>query len=103
MEFFAPRDGWDTPDPGDLGIGVRAVYEVVVEGVTGAATHGSLDQSFTGVGARMSGQRLSCPFGRLCARASPRSLRLRCHNVQEYSVVIAAGGPERTSGLQRYP
>ena len=44
MELLDPWDGRDAPDTGDLGIRVRTIHEVVVEGVAGAAPSGGPDQ-----------------------------------------------------------
>jgi hypothetical protein len=57
IELLPPWHGGDAPEGGDLGFGVPAVYEVVVEGVAGATTLARPQNCLVSVGPRKLGQR----------------------------------------------
>jgi hypothetical protein len=57
--FLPHRYGGDVPDGGELGGGVWAVHEIVVEGVARGLALARPQEGLVGVGPRKSGQRLT--------------------------------------------
>jgi hypothetical protein len=64
--FLPDGHGGDVPDGGELGGGVGAVDEVVVEGVAGALAPARPQQRLVGVGPRKLGQREASTSGPYC-------------------------------------
>jgi hypothetical protein len=95
--------GKDTPDRGELAGGIRVVYEIVVEGVSGASTLARPEEGLVGMGEGCV-QRVGDGVGLLPGDLvdNPEIQALQC-KAEAKDDVVSSGDPERSVWLEDAP